>query len=160
MVASAPAAHWRNPPAETRNRRRRSGRTSCGNQNTRCDRALAVTNPVISALFSRVGQISQAVADEIESEYQQRNRNSRKKRQMRRVEEMRSPAIQHRPPAWSRRLHAKSEKAQSRFTDDRARHPERGLYDDGRERRRNEVTPEYAPCAGTKRTSRLHVFEL
>ncbi len=57
---------------------------------------------------SGIDAVAQAVAEEVESEHQQRDGEARKQRQVRRVEDVRAPAVQHRAPARRRRLHAEA----------------------------------------------------
>ena len=107
-------------------------------------RARSRTRSPVSEPRVRVGKIAQAVAEEIEAEHQQRDREPGKDRQVRRVEQVRAAAVQHRPPARRRRLHAEPEKTQRRFADDRAGHAERGLHDDRRNRGRHDVPQQHA----------------
>ncbi len=89
-----------------------------------------------------------------------RDRESRKDREVRRVEQVRPPGIEHRPPAWRRRLDAETEEAQRRLGDDRARHAERRLNDDGGQRRRQDMAQHDARRAGAERARRLDELEL
>jgi tetratricopeptide (TPR) repeat protein len=60
----------------------------------------------------RIHAVPEPIPKEVESEDEGRNRQSRKNRQVRRVKKVRPPRIQHRPPAWSRWLHAKAKETQ------------------------------------------------
>src|SRR5205085_5647282 len=97
---------------------------------------------------ARIEPIAKSVAEEIESEHEQRDGETRKDREVRRVEDMGASSVQHRAPARCGRLNAKTEEAQRGFTDDRTRHSERGLHDQRRHGGRNHVTPENARRAG------------
>src|SRR4051794_2489895 len=63
----------------------------------------------------RIDAVAQTVAEEVEPEDQDRNRQPWKNGEMRRIEQVRPPRIQHRPPAGCRRLDAKPEETQCRL---------------------------------------------
>ena len=105
-------------------------------------RALARQLPVAAfALLHqlRIDPVPQPVSKKIEAEHQQRDRETWKDRQVRRIEQVRPPCIQHRSPAGCRRLDAQTKKAQRCLGDDRAGHAQRGLDDDRRKGRGQDV---------------------
>src|SRR5262249_12094439 len=79
---------------------------------------------------------------------------------MRRVEQMRPPATQHRPPTRCWRLDTEAEKAQCRFADDRASHAECRLYDDDRDHCWNHMAYEHPRRRRAERLCRLDELEL
>lgn len=79
---------------------------------------------------------------------------------MRRVEDVRAPAVQHVPPARRGRLHAEPQKTERCLADDRPSHAERRLHDNSRERRWHDVAHKDVKRRRAQRTRRLNIFEL
>ena len=110
-------------------------------------------------MLLRIGDIAQAVAEKVETENQQSNRQPGKHRQVRRIEQMHAPAAEHRSPARCRRLHTKAQKTQRGLADDRSGHPERRLHHDRWCCGRYDVPQKQARRRRAERTGGLHVLE-
>jgi len=79
---------------------------------------------------------------------------------MRRIQQVRPPAVQHRPPARRRRLNAESEKAEGGLRENGASHAECRLHRHGGERRRDDMLDEDPRRVGAERPRRLDELEL
>src|SRR5215831_15935866 len=78
-------------------------------------------------LPSRIQPIAQTITQEVEPQNEHHDGDAGKDRQMGRIENVRTSAVQHGAPAWRRRLHAEPQKTERRFADDRTSHAERDL---------------------------------
>ena len=114
---------------------------------------------LLAARLLWIGRVAKAVSDEVEPEDEQRNREARHYRQVRCIEQMRPSSVEHGSPARRRRLHPESEKTERRLANDRPRHSQRRLNNDGRNRAGNHVAPEDTRRACAKSDRGLHVFE-
>src|SRR5436190_8957126 len=91
----------------------------------------------------RVERLAQAVADQVEAEHRDHDRDSREDREERRTLEIAVDLGQHRPPLRRARvLRAEPEEAETGDVDDRGRQRERALHDHRRDRVREDVREE------------------
>src|SRR5262245_66677247 len=75
-----------------------------------------------------IENIAQAVAQQIDAEYRDKNCQARKNRQPRRAIDVTTPLAQHGSPGRNMHGHSKAEKAQACFRDDDDRHAESRDY--------------------------------
>jgi tetratricopeptide (TPR) repeat protein len=108
----------------------------------------------------RIGRVPQAVPKEIEAEHQDRNRQTGKDRQMRRIEQMCPSTVQHRPPTGSWRLDAETEKTERASPMIAPAMPSVACTTTAGHGGRNDMMPEDARHARALRSGSLHVFEL
>src|SRR3981081_1376128 len=66
------------------------------------------------------------------------------------VEQVRTAVIQHRSPTGRGRWNSETEKAHSRLSENRARHPDRGLHDHGLDNVRQNVADDDAQITGAE----------
>jgi len=81
----------------------------------------------------RIESIPQTIAQEVEPKNQHGDRQTGHEREVRRIEQVGTAAVQHGAPAGRGRLDAEAKEAERRLTDDRASHSERRLHDDRRQ---------------------------
>ena len=100
----------------------------------------------VSATELRVERLAQAVADQVEAEHRDHDRDAGDDRQVRRALRGSGRVRQHRPPLRRRRiLRAEAEEAEAGDVDDRGRHRQRALHDHRRDRVREDVRVEDPP---------------
>src|SRR5580658_9825365 len=73
--------------------------------------------------------IAQRVADEVECEHGEHDREGGKEHEMRRVEQMSAAVVEHGAPACGGRRYAKSEKTHGGFGENGTGHADRSLHD-------------------------------
>src|SRR5919197_1177914 len=114
---------------------------------------LPLPEPAHAAAELRVERLAQAVADQVEAEDGDHDRDPRDDGEERRRLEVVVHVGEHRPPLRRGRvLRAEAEEAEPRDVDDRRRHRQRALDDHGRDRVREDVReedhrPPHADCA-------------
>src|SRR5439155_9100080 len=104
---------------------------------------LSLAEPPHAAAELRVERLAQAVADEVEAEDRDHDRDPRDEGEERRRLEVVVHVGEHRPPLGRGRvLRAEAEEAEAGDVDDRRGHGERALDDHGRDRVREDVREE------------------
>src|SRR5580692_5037681 len=78
---------------------------------------------------TRIEVIAQRVADEVECEHGEHDREGGKEHEMRRVEQMSAAVVEHGAPAGGGRRHAKSEKTHGGFGENGSGHADGSLHD-------------------------------
>src|SRR5580693_3867179 len=115
----------------------------------------------LPALQPGLERVPQRVADEVERDAGQDDRDARRVDQppvVLAALQVGQAARQHVPPVGRRRLHAEPEEAQPGQDQDRVRDRERGLHDDRADRVRHDVPHDRAAPAAADDLDRLHVL--
>src|SRR5919201_353023 len=89
-----------------------------------------------------IERVAQPVAEEVEREHDDRDREPRIHREQRRREHVLLRALEHVPPRGERGLHAETEVAQRRLGEDRESHAERRRHEERWDRLRQDVACE------------------
>src|SRR5262245_6301526 len=108
----------------------------------------------------RIDSLAHSLAERVETENEPGYRKPGEDRQVRRVEQVRPAAVQHRPPAWRGRLNAETEETERRLPYYRTGHAQRCLNDDRRQHRRHDMAPQDLAGAGAQCACGLDILEL
>src|SRR5215831_5012891 len=109
---------------------------------------------------ARVQVVAEGVAHKIEAEHRQHDGNCRSQNEMRGVEEMSAPVVEHRTPACRWRRYAEAEKAHGGFGQNRARHSDGSLHNHRLNDIRQDVADDDAQVASTECAGGLNKLAL
>jgi hypothetical protein len=116
--------------------------------------------PSRSAAQGGVQRVAQPIAQQVEPDHRQHDRDAREQDQPGRGAVVGLALVDHAAPAWRRRLDADPQEAQRRFRQDHGAGPDRHRDDDQPEHVRQQVTEDDANVGGAHRARRLDVFAL
>src|SRR5206468_1416865 len=108
----------------------------------------------------RVEDVTEAIADQVERQHCDHDRDAREHRDPRRGLQIGPPLVQHIAPGRRRRLRGQPEIAQRRLDEDRLREGHGALHHERRQHVRQQMLERHHRPAGPQRPHRLDVFLL